>query len=274
VTNADAHEGGAGPTLVLLHGLGGTWHIWKPVLALLESSHRVVALTLPGHAGGPPLPEGTGPSIEVIADTLEAELDRRGITQAHFAGNSLGGWLSLEMQRRGRAQSVTALSPAGAWRTPEDYAAVSKSFRIVFALLPLLIVLLGWLMHFAWVRRVANAKAMRRADRMTADDARQAMKSMRQTRMLPSLLDNMGRTGPIRPFNVPPHTTRIAWGDDDQVIPYPRYGAPMVESVRGCEQLTVNGVGHVPMYDDPEQVARVIAETVARAPASAAEHAA
>jgi pimeloyl-ACP methyl ester carboxylesterase len=132
VISEAAYEGGSGSTLLLLHGLGGTWHIWKPVLALLERHHRVVALTLPGHWGGPELPAGATPSVDLLADVLAEDLRRRGIVRPHVAGNSLGGWLSLELARRGLVSSVTALSPAGGWNTPEAYAKVEKPFRIVF----------------------------------------------------------------------------------------------------------------------------------------------
>ena len=36
-----------------------------------------------------------------------------GFDSAHLAGNSLGGWIALELARRGRARTVTAISPAG-----------------------------------------------------------------------------------------------------------------------------------------------------------------
>ena len=51
------HDGGHGSALVLLHGLGGTWEVWRPVLPALEARHRVIALTLPGHFGGPAFAE-------------------------------------------------------------------------------------------------------------------------------------------------------------------------------------------------------------------------
>ena len=51
------HRGGAGPPLVLLHGFSDTWRTWELVLPALERRHDVLALTLPGHAGGAPLPE-------------------------------------------------------------------------------------------------------------------------------------------------------------------------------------------------------------------------
>src|SRR3954451_18599286 len=94
--------------LVLLHGLGGTWRVWLPVLGQLESHHRVFAPTLPGHAGADPLPLGSAVSVAALVDALEAQLDDQGIHRAHIVGNSLGGWLALELARRGRARSVVA----------------------------------------------------------------------------------------------------------------------------------------------------------------------
>ena len=261
----DAHEGGSGPVLVLLHGLGGTWHIWKPVLPLLEGCHRVIAPTLPGHPGGPPIPEGVTPTVEVLADLLIADLEARGVERAHVAGNSLGGWLSLELARRGFAQSVTALSPAGGWQTQKDYQAIAKSFRIIYALLPILIFLFSLLLAFGFIRRALNKQAMEHGDRVPADESRRAMRSMRDTVMLPALLDSMQSVGGIKPFKVDPPLVRIAWCEHDQVIPYRRYGASLTTTVQGAEALTVTGCGHVPMYDDPEQVAAVILATTARA---------
>lgn len=262
----DAYEGGSGPTLVLLHGLGGTWHIWKPVLPLLERRHRVIAPTLPGHPGGPPIPEGVAPTIEVLADLLIADLKARGIERAHVAGNSLGGWLSLELARRGFARSVTALSPAGGWQTQKDYDAIAKSFRIVFALLPLLIFLFSLLLSFGFIRRALNKQGMEHGDRVPADESRRAMRSMRDTTMLPALLMSMKHLGGIQPFKANPPLVRIAWCEHDKVIPFDRYGAALTTVVQGAEALVVTGCGHVPMYDDPEQVAAVITATVARAP--------
>ena len=59
----------------------------------------------------------------------------RGITSAHVAGNSLGGWLSLELARRGFARSVTALSPAGGWAHVAHYRQIARRFRIFYALM-------------------------------------------------------------------------------------------------------------------------------------------
>lgn len=64
-----------------------------------------------GHTDGPPLPEGD--SIPLLVDALEAMLDEVGWPDAYLVGFSLGGWLSLELAKRGRARTVTAVSPGG-----------------------------------------------------------------------------------------------------------------------------------------------------------------
>lgn len=263
----EAYTGGQGGDLVLLHGLGGSWHIWQPVLALLTGRHRVTAPTLPGHPGGPPLPDGVTPTVALLTDLMIADLKRRGITHPHVAGNSLGGWIAIEMARRGYARSVTALSPAGGWQTRDDYRAIAKMFRIVFRLLPLMILLFSWLLRFAGVRRALNAQAMQHGDRVPADESRRAMRTMRSTRMLPALLDSMESVGGIAPFRVAPPKVVIAWCEYDKVIPHARYGAALTTVVQGAEAATVIGCGHVPMYDDPAQVAGIILDTAAKAEA-------
>ncbi|WP_082972078.1 alpha/beta fold hydrolase [Mycobacterium sp. 1245852.3] len=67
-----------------------------------------MAPTAAGHRGGPPLAGET--SIGALTDETERLLDCRGLARVHVAGNSLGGWMAIELARRGRAISVCALS--------------------------------------------------------------------------------------------------------------------------------------------------------------------
>ncbi|HEY8583020.1 MAG TPA: alpha/beta fold hydrolase, partial [Capillimicrobium sp.] len=88
-----SRRAGSGPPLVLLHGFGETWRSWLPVLPALERSRDVLALTLPGHAGGPPLDDP--PTAAALLDGIERALDDAGLDLPHVAGNSLGGHLAL-----------------------------------------------------------------------------------------------------------------------------------------------------------------------------------
>ena len=124
-TFTPSHRGGSGPPLVCLHGFTGTWRAWELVLPMLERRHDVLALTLPGHAGGPPI-EGEVDS-DLVVDAVERAMDEAGFDTAHIAGNSLGGYVALQLAARGRAESSSrsprpaagrrATSPTGRRRT-------------------------------------------------------------------------------------------------------------------------------------------------------------
>src|SRR5919198_3227464 len=107
------YRAGQGEPLVLVHGFTATWRCWHPVIADLVPRFDVIAPTLHGHDGGPEPPDGPAHSIAHAADHFETLLDEAGIETAHFAGNSMGGALSLEMAKRGRARSGVAVSPRG-----------------------------------------------------------------------------------------------------------------------------------------------------------------
>ncbi len=265
----DVYEQGSGSPLILLHGLSGTWQIWKPVIEHLSAHHQVIAPTLPGHHGGPVLGEGVEPSVAVIADLLIESFAARGIHSAHVAGNSLGGWLSLELARRGFAKSVVAFSPAGAWRTAADYRDVSRPFGIFFVLMPFILFLTTLFLGFAWLRHQLGLQTMEHAERMPESDFRDSLSALSNTRILPALLRTMGRDGPIAALDAAGIPIRIVWGEQDKVIPFERYGRPMIERVPAAECLHMAGVGHVPMYDDPAQVAQRILEVTQAADARA-----
>ena len=114
----DHHRGGSGEPLVLIHGIGHTWRGWRPMLPLLEERFDVLAVDLPGFGRSEPFPSGVLSTPEALADAVEDEMGRAGFERAHFAGNSLGGWVSLELARRGRAETVTALMCGSRWSEP------------------------------------------------------------------------------------------------------------------------------------------------------------
>src|ERR1700737_2668721 len=166
---APFHRAGSGSPLVLLHGLTGSWRIWRPVLSSLSARHDVFVPTLAGHRGGPVLEARV--SIHALADALENTLNEAGIHTAHLAGNSLGGWLALELARRGRARSVVAISPAGAWQTARDLRRITAMFLWAAWLTPRLLPRIEWAVQRPRSRRLLLAQAMEHADRIPVGEA-------------------------------------------------------------------------------------------------------
>ena len=110
---------GGGEPLVLLHGLGSFRQAWDPVVPALAEIADVVAVDLSGFGESPPLPDGVEPSPAALALAVAALLDKLGLDTPHVAGNSLGGWVALELAAVRPVASLTLLSPAGLWRGGE-----------------------------------------------------------------------------------------------------------------------------------------------------------
>jgi pimeloyl-ACP methyl ester carboxylesterase len=246
----------AQPTIVLLHGATSSARAWEPLLPKLSAKRRVFVPTLAGHHGGPSIQAGPVGVVDRIVDATCQQLDEAGLDTAHLVGNSLGGWVALELARRGRAESVLALSPAGAWRSPRDLRRLLILFRGAAAL--------GRakkapnLATDKHVRRVLLRLMAEHADRMTPAQVAAVFEDIVGCTVLTDILDGARDNGPIRPIRDVGCRVRIAWGLNDRMLPFMRYGAPMLAAVPGAEFGFLWGVGHVPMIDDPVLVANTI----------------
>jgi pimeloyl-ACP methyl ester carboxylesterase len=95
---------GAGPALVLLHGIGGT--PWREQFAGLADAFTVIAWHAPGY-GRSADPDGDWTMAEYAA-ALAGFLGALGVVRAHFLGQSWGGMLVQEFAREhaGRIRSL------------------------------------------------------------------------------------------------------------------------------------------------------------------------
>jgi pimeloyl-ACP methyl ester carboxylesterase len=241
--------------LILLHGIGSFRHVWDPVVPHLERERQVHALDLPGFGDAPPLPAGEEPSPEALARAIARELDARGLDTVHAAGNSLGGWVSLELAKLGRTRSVCALSPAGFWRGWER-TFCAASLRNARALSKALLPVVDTISANAALRRIALAQFAARADRMTPA---QAAASSRNLALCP------GWSATLKAMSAREFTggeqvqgpVTIAWAEKDRLL-LPRQAERARAALPKARHIVLTGCGHVPTYDDPELVARAI----------------
>jgi pimeloyl-ACP methyl ester carboxylesterase len=91
-------EAGAGPVLLLVHGMGGGCENWREVINPLARRYTVVAPDLPGHDASPP---GNGDySIGALAAGLRDLLLALGHQHAALVGHSLGGPIAMQLAYR------------------------------------------------------------------------------------------------------------------------------------------------------------------------------
>ncbi|HKG09899.1 MAG TPA: alpha/beta hydrolase [Gaiellaceae bacterium] len=90
--------GGEGPSLLLLHGLGGAASNWIELAPELARENRVIAVDLPGHGGSSPLP--ALPNLEPFADRVGFVLRREAADPAVVVGHSLGCVVALRLAMR------------------------------------------------------------------------------------------------------------------------------------------------------------------------------
>jgi pimeloyl-ACP methyl ester carboxylesterase len=250
------HRAGGGDPLLLLHGLGLTWRCWKPVLPALEAVHDVIAVDLPGFGDAPAL-DGRDPTVGALADAVEAELDRLGLDAPHIAGNSLGGWIALELARRGRARSVVALAPSGLELPAERLFVVSlnEAMRLrARAAAPVA----GAVTANPLTRSTILAPMRLRPWRVPAADAAAEVRAFgrapgfqRTLRLTVGARAALGLDAVAVPV-------RVCAGPRDVMLG--AYTAPrFVAVIPRAELHPLLGCGHVPMADDPARVAAAIA---------------
>ena len=255
-----SHRAGTGTPLLLLHGIGAIWQAWSPVLPYLEPHHEVIVPTLHGHAGGPSLDSQVAPSVQALVDGIEEELDRLGLPKVHIAGNSLGGWIGIELARRGRAQSLVLLSPAGAWRSPRRLKMTAHGIRFSFGALA---------RNSSRAEAIAERRLLHWA--MLASQVahphqvpRESLVAYIQASGQSPVVEPLLRVLHLNPVDPLPaerdYPVRLVWAERDRILPFKHFGSPMLERLPGAELIHLSGVGHVPMSDDPARVAELILE--------------
>jgi pimeloyl-ACP methyl ester carboxylesterase len=247
---------GSGPPLVLLHGIGVSRRSWQPVLPALAARFDVIAVDMPGFGSSAPLPPPAEPAPAALAASVAGLLDELGVTEPHVAGNSLGGWVALELAGIRPVASLALLSPAGLWhgRTPRYCSVSLRASRWMArrAARPL-----DRLVRYRLGRVLVLGQTHGRPAALSPDYARETIRSMGGSTGFDATLR---ATGPrhyeaVRPVTAP---VTIAFGSRDRLL-LRRQSRHLDELPAGTVVAELPGCGHVPMSDDPAAVAALIA---------------
>jgi pimeloyl-ACP methyl ester carboxylesterase len=246
---------GSGEPLVLVHGIGSQWQVWSPVIGRLAQERDVVALDLPGFGASPPHPPGTRAGIESLTRLVAEFLDELGLERPHVAGNSLGGWIALELAKLNLVRSATVLSPAG-FATPAENLYVRNMFRLVVRIARRLAPRAESVTATAFGRIASVGIFVARPANLPAAAAAESTRALAGAEWfdetLKAITTSSFSAGEL--IHVP---VTVAWAEHDSVLWF-RQAARAAAAIPGARAVTLTGCGHVPTWDDPEQVARVI----------------
>lgn len=260
MSSRGSHRSGSGEPMLLVHGITDTWRTWQLLVPHLEPHHDCLAITLLGHSGGRELgPDGRA-SLAELVDEAERDMDAAGFETAHVVGNSLGGWIALELAARGRARSVIALSPAGGWDPGNRWALATYwqlvvQQRMLALTKPAALSLASrprgrWLVLGGLVSDPPEVPAsLARALVAGAADCPAA---------IPLLLESRANGYPdLSEISCP---VRIAWGTRDLLLPVRHLSDRFQRIVPQADWVDIHGAGHLPQIDHPEEVARLVLE--------------
>lgn len=261
MSNREPIHLGSGEPVLLLHPFMMSSYVWHDVAPALARTGRieVFAPSMAGHNGGPRT-RSWFLDTATLADHVERQLDELGWDSAHIVGNSLGGWVAFELERRGRARTLTAIAPAGGWHrwSPVKYEIVGK----FVAGLPV------WLTAVVLGRRAARLPGAKQlasvpisatAAGLSDTDLREVIDDVTHCRayyqllikalLLPGLME-LADTGT---------PTHLVICERDRVLPHPRFTQHFTRHIPEISKVTtLDNVGHIPMIEAPQLIADLI----------------
>jgi pimeloyl-ACP methyl ester carboxylesterase len=252
------HRTGRGQPLLLMHGIGMRWQAFSPVLPRIAAERDVIAVDLPGFGASPMPPRGTAAGAQSLADLVAEFLSGIGVERPHAAGNSLGGWISLELAKRGLVRSATGLSPAGFHNDRErifQRASLASTRRGCRLLAPYA----GRLMRPRLARAVFSGQYFAHPSRIPPEEAAASIRAVAGAPWFDETLRAITDEDRFEGGEQIAVPVTIAWGEHDRLL-LPRQARRAQRAIPSARMVTLRGCGHVPMPDDPEQVAGVLLE--------------
>jgi pimeloyl-ACP methyl ester carboxylesterase len=230
---------------------GGAWQETAPLLA---ANHTVYTPSALGHRGGPAVLRRPATIWDVV-DASERYLDEKELDRPHLAGHSMGGFVALELARRGRAASVCAFSPGGFWSDDLRMQNIKEVRRRV-ALGRLMRPLTPLMLRSSIVRQRALRLATLRGDRLSVDRAVEIAEEPFDCTILDDIFN--GADEYVKAMDPLPCPITVAWAERDTALPLELYEGVVRETLPKAIFIVLPDVAHVPMLDDPELVARTI----------------
>jgi pimeloyl-ACP methyl ester carboxylesterase len=249
-----AEEAGAGPPVVLLHGLGGSGYTWRYMVPGLARSHRVIAIDLKGFGRSDKPADQRYAAVDQAA-YVRAFLERRGLRGITLAGHSFGGAVALavtmEFNRQGQADRVARLVLMDTPALPQPLSPTVKLLQkpvlplLVLSVLPPIVVAQLSLVNDdgAFAHLTPNDVSMYAAP-LADPGAAHALVTTAQ-RIVPENFDAL-----IRRYPTVRQQTLLLWCRHDTVVPVTT-GVRLARMLPNASLRLIERCGHTPPEENP-----------------------
>lgn len=254
---------GNGPfKLVAIHGLGSASSAWNLLQSKLDNKFELVTIDLPGH-GKSDVKATSYMTPEILAEMVHKSLINEGIDKFHLVGNSLGGWVSLEMAATfpDSVQSVTALAPAGLWLKPRMRRNFQLSVNRYLALITNFQI--KNLIRFEIMRRIGFGSVSPRWSLLSFETCLDAALAMKAAAGYFEIWDATLGNRFDKPISSKIPVT-VLFGDTDKTLPAKDCQERSLVP-NHAEWVILENTGHAPMWDNVDLVVNHLLKTVARA---------
>ena len=241
-----------GIPLVLIHGAGGSLHVWEGWVRELGSQARLISVDLPGHGltGAWPRNEYT---VDAYADFIEALVNTLKLDRFALAGHSLGGavaWTVAE-RRPDRVSQIILIDAAGESRDPPWPTRLAR--------LPVLGEIGIYFKPERWVQRKLSEAyadpAMVTPERVKRAAELQRFPGNREAALLRARTQEPLDASSLRHLTV---ATLILWGARDRWVPVAD-AFRFKNDIKSATLAVFDMLGHDPMEEDPVGTAAVVA---------------
>ena len=206
--------------VIFLHGLGGTGNSWMKLSHFVHEELGLYFLDLLGHG------KSEKPSIEYTIDAQETVIDEfvssQGFDEISLMGNSYGGWIAMRYSLDKHLPTHLVL---------EDSAGINMTFGE-----------LGEEYRNNFVKAIVENNSLNT-----------------ETVIGNIVKNNSNPAWKMKEIELKKLSakTLIIWGEEDKVISID-YGRKLREMIPGSKIVELEGAGHVPHFEFPERVAKIL----------------
>ncbi len=255
--------GGAGPVLLLLHGIAGSSRTWIPAMELLQSEYTLVAPDFlgHGHSSKPTADYSLGNFASWMRDLLVV----LGIERATVVGQSFGGGVAMQFayQFPDLCERLVLVDAGGLGREVNwilRMATLPTAEYVMPVLFPAFARRWGdpvaRLAERVGLRSVPAMEVWRSYRSLTDSDSRRAF-----VRTMRSVIDPGGQSVSAidRLYLTERMPTLIVWGERDRIIPV-AHAQEALKAAPHSRLEIIPGVGHFPQSEDPVTFVEVLKE--------------